>query len=197
MNKILLTACALATAAPVSQAWAWGHAGAWSGGRGSWSFSDGRGGSASGGGGSWTADGYRGGTASGGDGSWNATGYRGGTASGGDGSWNATSASGQHYYGGSDYWHGGYYHAYNAPAVVNSYSANCYNCGGWNNGGAVAAGVLAGAAAATVGTLYGTLPAGCTYQPIGSTPYYSCANGSWLSPSYGANGVYYRVVPMP
>ena len=57
--------------------------------------------------------------------------------------------------------------------------------------------VAAGAAAATVGTLYGTLPPGCTYQPIGSTPYYTCANGTWLSPSYGANGVYYRVVPMP
>jgi hypothetical protein len=109
--------------------------------------------------------------------------------------------------------------------VVNAYGANCYNCGGWNTGGAVAAGmagaavgaaaasstntqaayaagVQAGAASATVaanppGTLYGTLPAGCTYKPIGSQPYYSCTDGLWFMPAYGANGVYYRVVTAP
>ena len=134
---------------------------------------------------------------------------------------------GSHYYGGPDYNHGGYYGAYNAPTVVNAYGANCYNCGGWNTGGAVAAGmlagaavgaaaassannqaaysagvVLAGAASATVaanppGTLYGTLPAGCTYKPIGSQAYYSCTDGLWFMPAYGANGVYYRVVTAP
>jgi len=115
----------------------------------------------------------------------------------------------------------------NAPTVVNAYGANCYNCGGWNTGGAVAAGMMAGAAVGAAaassstnnqaasaagiqagaasaivaanppGTLYGTLPAGCTYKPIGSQPYYSRTDGLWFMPAYGANGVYYRVVTAP
>lgn len=43
---------------------------------------------------------------------------------------------------------------------------------------------------------YATLPAGCAYHPVGGMTYYIC-NGSWLSPAYGANGIYYRVVAMP
>src|SRR5215470_16661724 len=216
MNKLMLLAAVAAIAVPLAPAAAWFHGG-------SWSASTSRGGYASGGGGSWSAHGYRGGTASGGDGSWSGTGYRGGTASGGGGSWHATGSNGNTYYGGPDYWHGGYYGRYNSPTVVNAYGANCYNCGGWNTGGAVAAGVVAGAAvgaaaansannqsyaagyaagsAATAanppGTLYGTLPAGCTYRPIGSQAYYSCSNGLWFQPAYGANGVYYRVVTAP
>lgn len=210
MNKLVLVATVAATVLPLGTADAfmraagWGHAG------GSWGAWTSRGGHASGSDGSWNATGYRGGTASGGDGSWNATGYRGGTASGGGGTWSATGAEGHTYYGGPDTWHGGYYGAYNSPTVVNAYGANCYNCGGWNTGDAVAAGMLAGAAvsaansnnqsyaagyaagsaaASPLGTLYGTLPAGCTYQPIGSQAYYSCSNGQWFQPAYGANGV--------
>src|SRR6185369_811240 len=37
MNKILIAACAIAIAAPLSEAGAWGHAGGWRGGHGSWS----------------------------------------------------------------------------------------------------------------------------------------------------------------
>jgi hypothetical protein len=48
-----------------------------------------------------------------------------------------------------------------------------------------------------VGSIYTTLPAGCTYDAVGSTTYYKCGGGVWLSPGYGANGVYYRVVPAP
>jgi hypothetical protein len=110
--------------------------------------------------------------------------------------------------------------------VVNTYGAGCYNCGGWNTGGAVAAGMVAGAAVGAAaasstnnqaayaagvqagaasataaanppGTLYGSLPAGCTYKPIGSQAYYSCTDGLWFMPAYGANGVYYRVVTAP
>jgi hypothetical protein len=208
MNRTLLLLAAIAIAAPLAPAAAYFHAGGWSGDRSSWS-----------------AHTWRGGSASGGDGSWSATGYRGGTASGGGGSWSATGTNGNHYYGGPDYYHGGYYGAYNAPTVVNAYGTNCYNCGGWNTGGAVAAGMLAGAAvgaaaassantqayaagvqagaaSATIaanppGTLYGTLPAGCTYKPIGSQAYYSCTDGLWFMPAYGANGVYYRVVTAP
>jgi hypothetical protein len=221
MNTTRLLACVTAIVLPLASANAWYHAGGWGGGR-SFNVSDARGGYASGADGTWNAHGYRGGYASGSDGSWNATGYRGGTASGGHGSWNATGADGHSYYGGPDYWHGGYYGAYNSPTVVNAYGANCYNCGGWNTGGAVAAGVLAGTAigaaasanatnqayAAGVaagqasvanppGTLYGTLPAGCVYDPVAGVTYYHCNSGLWFVPSYGANGVYYRVVTAP
>ncbi len=222
MKKTLLVLGALAMAAPVP-ALAYFHAGGWSGDRSSWSAHSWRGGSASGGDGSWSATGYRGGTASGGGGSWNATGYRGGTASGGGGSWSATGADGGHYYGGPDYYHGGYYGAYNAPTVVNHYGATCWNCGGWNTGGAAAAGLVAGAAVGAVaagaassnaynagvaagqaqaaanppGTIYGVLPSGCNYQPVNGQPYYACSTGAWMQPAYGANGVYYRVVPAP
>ena len=72
--------------------------------------------------------------------------------------------------------------------------------------GAAAAGVVAGAAigpaatraaAATwpVGVTYGYLPSGCTYQYVAGA-YYQCPSG-WLKPAYGANGLYYSVVPAP
>jgi hypothetical protein len=65
-----------------------------------------------------------------------------------------------------------------------------------------AAGVAAGAASATAtanppGTLYGTLPAGCSYEAVNAQPYYRCTDGLWFVPAYGANGVYYRVVTAP
>src|SRR5271156_4342829 len=41
-----------------------------------------------------------------------------------------------------------YYGAYHPPVVVNSYGASCYNCGGWAVAGAVATGVVVGAAVA-------------------------------------------------
>jgi hypothetical protein len=71
-----------------------------------------------------------------------------------------------------------------------------------SNQAAYSAGVAAGAASATAaanppGTLYGSLPAGCTYKPVGSQAYDSCADGLWFMPAYGANGVYYRVVTAP
>jgi hypothetical protein len=193
-----------------------------SGSGGSWSGSGFRGGSASGGGGSWSGTGYRGGTASGGDGYWHGTGAYGGTASGGYNSWHATSA-----YHPTTGYYGGYYGGYHPPVVVNNYGSGCYNCGGWGAGGAVAAGlvgasvgaavasaatanatanayaagVATGAAAANsgyiIGDLYATLPAGCSYAPVGGKAYYGCGNGPWFVPSYGANGVSYRAVAVP
>ncbi len=47
-----------------------------------------------------------------------------------------------------------------------------------------------------VGATYGYLPAGCSYNYIVGQVYYSCGAG-WLQPAYGANGLYYRVVPAP
>ncbi len=47
-----------------------------------------------------------------------------------------------------------------------------------------------------IGAIYPTLPAGCTQSQVGGGSYYSCG-GTWFSASFGANGVYYRVVPAP
>ena len=47
-----------------------------------------------------------------------------------------------------------------------------------------------------MGVIYTTLPAGCAISPVAGTTYYHCSH-TWFQPSYGANGVYYRVVPTP
>ena len=44
--------------------------------------------------------------------------------------------------------------------------------------------------------IYATLPAGCASATVGSAHYYECGS-TWFQPSFGANGVYYRVVPTP
>ena len=68
---------------------------------------------------------------------------------------------------------------------------------------AYSAGVAAGAAAASaapttyvMGAIYAKLPAGCVTPSVQSKTYYLCGN-TWFQPSYGANGVYYTVVPTP
>jgi hypothetical protein len=61
------------------------------------------------------------------------------------------------------------------------------------------AGVVAGSVAAAsyvMGTNYAVLPSGCDSPNVGGTTYFMC-NNTWFLPSYGANGVYYRVVPTP
>jgi hypothetical protein len=206
---LLITGLAAAPAAAWMHAGRWGHA---EGGGGSWSAQGWRGGSASGGGGSWSGTGWRGGTASGGGGSWHGTGAYGGTASGGGGYWHATGAYGTTAYGGYNRYYGGTYATYHPPTVVNTYYGNgCYGCGGWGAAGAAAVGLGAGAAlgaasanayaagvasgsALGTGAIYTTLPLGCIYRPV--LALYQC-DGSWLSASYGANGVYYRAVPAP
>jgi len=99
------------------------------------------------------------------------------------------------------------------PTVVNHYYGNgCYDCGGWNVAGAAEVGLAAGscprrgqcqrseryAYAAgggyAMGGIYPTLPAGCVFRPMLGV--YGCG-GTFLKPAYGANGVYYRVVPGP
>jgi hypothetical protein len=120
-------------------------------------------------------------------------------------------------------------YAYHPPTVVNSYSAGCYNCGGWSAGAAAvtgaavgmaagvatgaaiasanssaaaanaySAGVVAGAASATyaMGQIVAVIPSGCATPNVQGQAYYLCGN-TWFSPSYGANGVYYRVVAAP
>ena len=48
----------------------------------------------------------------------------------------------------------------------------------------------------SMGEIVATIPAGCATPNVQGTTYYLCGN-TWFSPSYGANGVYYRVVPTP
>jgi len=203
----------LITTLSCGPAWAYSHA---SGGHGSWSASNSRGGSASGGGGSWSASGAHGGSASGGGGSWSASRY-GSTAY--HSSYYGTTAYHSTYYG-------AHYSTYHPPTTVNYYGSSCGSCGGWSTAGAAAAGaavgVVAGAAVASantnaavsnayasgygagsaanptyaMGAIYATLPAGCATPTVQGVTYYLCGN-TWFQPSYGANGVYYRVVPTP
>jgi hypothetical protein len=165
------------------------------------------------------------GRAYGGGGSWSATGYRGGTAAGGGGYWSTTSAYGTVAYGSA--YHGAYYSTYHPPTTVNVYGSGCYDCGGWSTAAAAASGATVGAAAGAavasantgaaassaytagyaagrqaapayaIGAIYATLPAGCdSSATVGRTLYYLCGD-AWFKPCFGANGVYYRVVPTP
>jgi hypothetical protein len=47
-----------------------------------------------------------------------------------------------------------------------------------------------------MGQIVAALPAGCITPTVQGTTYYLCGN-NWFSAAYGANGVYYRVVPGP
>ncbi|MCI0353626.1 MAG: hypothetical protein L0099_01115 [Acidobacteria bacterium] len=221
---LLIQALFCGPAAAWSHAGRWGTA---SGGGGSWSASGYRGGSASGGEGSWNATGAYGGHASGSYGSgWSATSAYGGTATHtyGSGYTTYTSPYGATAYHSPYY--GAYYPAYHPPTTVDYYGSSCYNCGGWSTAGAAAAGaavgIAVGAAAASantsaatssaynagvaagmaasptyaMGAIYTTLPAGCATPNVQGKTYYLCGN-TWFQPSYGANGVYYRVVPTP
>ena len=112
------------------------------------------------------------------------------------------------------------YPVYHPPVAVPAYSAGCYGCAaaagavvGVAAGAAIAsantaaatsnayaAGVAAGAASApavyAIGANYAAIPAGCAMPNVRGTSYYLCGN-TWFKPMYGANGVYYRVVPTP
>jgi hypothetical protein len=63
---------------------------------------------------------------------------------------------------------------------------------------AYSAGYAAGATttAYAMGAIYATLPAGCVTATVAGATYDQCGS-TWFQPSYGANGVYYRVVPTP
>jgi hypothetical protein len=147
-------------------------------------------------------------------GGWSKTGAYGGTA------------YGDAHYGGAYYYHPPTYYPYHPPTTVNYYGSGCYDCGGWSTAGAAAAGAAVGLAAGAaigsantaaatssaysagyaagsaanptyvMGAIYATLPAGCAAPTISGTTYYLCGN-TWFKPYYGANGVYYRVVPTP
>jgi hypothetical protein len=48
----------------------------------------------------------------------------------------------------------------------------------------------------TMGARYPKLPAGCIEPKVQGVAYYLCGN-TWFQPTYGANGVYYKVVAAP
>ena len=94
------------------------------------------------------------------------------------------------------------YYGYHPPTTVPYYGSGCYDCDGsaW---GAAAAGAVVGATAATAAARYSVgqtvvvLPStGCSASVVGSTTYYNCG-GTYFTPAYGANGVYYQVVNAP
>ena len=77
-----------------------------------------------------------------------------------------------------------------ASANTAAATTNAYNAG-------VAAGAAsAGGAPYVMGALYPVLPAGCITPTVQGTTYYLCGN-TWFKACYGANGIYYKVVPTP
>ena len=111
---------------------------------------------------------------------------------------------------GYGYGYGGYY-GYHPPVAVPYYAGSgCYGCAAAagaivgagvgaavasaNTSAAYASGYAAGASAYAMGANYAALPGGCVYQ-AGINQYHCGA--TWFVPQYGANGVYYTVVPAP
>ena len=89
-----------------------------------------------------------------------------------------------------------------AAATSSAYSAGVA-AGSANTTAAYSAGVAAGAKTVTtaqttyvMGAIYPTVPPGSTSINKNGATYYLNGN-TWFQPSYGANGVYYRVVPTP
>ena len=85
-----------------------------------------------------------------------------------------------------------------AAATTTAYTAGVA-AGSANTAVAYNAGVAAGSAAPPaymMGGIYPTLPVGCVSPKVQGATYYLCGN-TWFQPSYGANGVNYRVVPTP
>jgi hypothetical protein len=115
--------------------------------------------------------------------------------------------------GGVAAWHRG---GWGGAAVVHPYAGPVYRGGCWGCvGGAAAVGLAAGAAIGaaasspavvvqqpvyvstpSVGSTVVSLPGGCKEATVGGTRYYGCA-GTYYRPHFGANGVYYTVVPNP
>lgn len=83
-----------------------------------------------------------------------------------------------------------------AGAAAASSSAVAATSGAYSQGYIAGAAVATAAAPYQVGNIVATLPAGCGNADIGGKAYYVC-NNTWFSVMYGANGVYYKVVPAP
>jgi len=97
----------------------------------------------------------------------------------------------------------------NTAAATSSAYSSGYAAGAANTAVATStaynAGVAAGASGAAapppatayaMGVSYATLPSGCISPNVQGGTYFLCGN-TWFQPSFGANGVFYRVVPAP
>jgi hypothetical protein len=109
-----------------------------------------------------------------------------------------------------------YSSGYVAGSANTAASTNAYNAGvaagSANTASAYNAGIAASSAASSsaapavspppaggnfaMGAIYATLPAGCITPNVQGKTYYLCGN-TWFKPQYGANGVFYKVVPTP
>ena len=83
-----------------------------------------------------------------------------------------------------------------ASANTSAVASNAYNAG--YVAGATTAPPAPAPVSATfaMGAIYAVLPAGCITPTVQGGTYYLCGN-TWFQPAYGANGVYYRVIPAP
>jgi hypothetical protein len=87
--------------------------------------------------------------------------------------------------------------AYAAGVAAGSASTAATTAGAYNAGVAAgAAGASTAAGSYVMGVNYSSLPPGAAAIPKGGVTYYLSGN-TWFKPSYGANGVYYTVVPTP
>ena len=84
----------------------------------------------------------------------------------------------------------------NAAAMSNAYAAGVA-AGSANTAAAYQSGYGAGATAGyPMGASYAALPGGAVAVSRNGSTYYLSGN-TWFRPAFGANGVYYTVVPMP
>jgi hypothetical protein len=85
--------------------------------------------------------------------------------------------------------------ANNSAATANAYTQG-YVAGTTTSAANAKASAVAVNITYSMGEIIAVLPSGCATPNVQDTTYYLCGN-TWFSPSYGANGVYYRVVPTP
>lgn len=79
-----------------------------------------------------------------------------------------------------------------AVATVANQNANNNAYGAGYNAGMVAS----APPTMPIGATFASLPSGCGLRTVAQGTFYQCGN-SWVRPAYGANGVFYTVVPMP
>jgi hypothetical protein len=111
-------------------------------------------------------------------------------------------------YGGTTTGAYGYGAVHTTAGGFTTYHPPAYGVGGYapyyRPVAGLAVGAVAGAAVANataipaypLGTHFSALPTGAVYVDRGGVTYYQVGN-AWFRPAFGANGVYYSVVPAP
>lgn len=83
-----------------------------------------------------------------------------------------------------------------ASAGTAAATTSAYDAGVAAGSATAAAAMSTGGGAYVMGAIYPTLPGGCAKPTVQGQTYYLCAN-TWFQPTFGANGVSYKVVPTP